>query len=101
MMKNEIPVDKLDIMLTMMRVDLKVNSLSYNERFKQYIEFSKINLEKQGIHFNFDDVADLSLIVWNACFLWSKRNSEIQTIPRPLKFAISNRIFSDKGNQNG
>ncbi len=84
-------------MLTMLKTDLGISSSSYDARLAQYLQSAKKEIVREGITFP-DTLAvdDMQLIVMYAKWMWLKRESG-EGMPRMLRYALNQRLFSNRG----
>ena len=81
-------------MLEMLKIDLGITGNDFNARLNQYIETAQEQIAQTGITLT-NSAADQQLTVMYAAWLWRKRDS-MSGMPRMLKYAINNRLFSEK-----
>lgn len=80
--------------LSMVKVDLGIKATAYDTRLQQYVEFSKKAINREGATLS-ADVEDMQLVAMYAGWLWRKRDTG-DGMPRNLRWALNNRIFSEK-----
>lgn len=81
-------------MLTMLKTDLGITTTAYDERLQQYITSAQTQIEREGIELD-DSVDDTQLVVMYAAWLWRRRDG-MEGMPRMLRYALNNRLFSQK-----
>lgn len=81
-------------LLTMLKIDLGISTEAFDKRLKQYITTAKSEITREGVALN-DSVDDGSLIVMYAAWMWRKRDSG-EGMPRMVRYALNNRILSEK-----
>lgn len=81
-------------MLTAMKIDLGITTTAYDDRLGQYLTSAQKAIEIEGITLT-DSIADGDLVVRYAAWLWRKRATG-EGIPRSLRWAMNNRLFSEK-----
>ena len=81
-------------MLKAIKVDLGISTTVYDERLGQYLQSARAAITREGITLT-DSVEDGDLIVRYAAWLWRKRATG-DGIPRSLRWAMNNRLFSEK-----
>lgn len=89
--------------LEMLKIDLGIRSTTaYDKRLTQDLQTAKADIEREGITFPSDiSISDEQLIVMYAGWLFRKRSTG-EGMPRMLRYAINNRLFSQKArNDNG
>lgn len=81
-------------LLTMLKTDLGISTTAYDTRLAQLITSAKTEITRAGVTLN-DSVADGNLVIMYAAWTWRRRDSG-DGMPRMLKYALNNRIFSEK-----
>lgn len=88
-------------LLSMLKVDLGIKStIAYDERLSQYIEAADQAITEMGATLDYTVLKDNQLVVMYAAWTWRKRDSG-EGMPRMLRYALNNRIFSEKAKSNG
>jgi hypothetical protein len=88
-------------LLSMLKVDLGNKSTNaYDERLSQYIETADQAITGMGATLDYTVLKDCQLVVMYAAWTWRKRASG-EGMPRMLRYALNNRIFSEKVKSNG
>lgn len=97
-------MDKNDI-IELLLINLNMNMPSQKTEVQKKIE-SNLNfladvaikrIEEEGIIFvDSFSVEDANLVVMYASWLYSKRTAGEQPMPRMLRYALNNRLFSQK-----
>lgn len=84
--------------LTMLKTDLQisVSATQYDEYLKNLITLARAAIGKEGIELA-DNVEDGMLVEMYAAYLYRKRREENIAMPRSLRYALNNRLFSQKG----
>lgn len=91
----------MDNLLSMLKTDLGIMQTTiYDERLEQYIEAAKGSITEEGITLDLADVKDCQLVVMYAAWTWRKRDSG-EGMPRMLRYALNNRLFSEKVRSDG
>lgn len=80
--------------LMMLKVDLGIKTPAYDERLDQYIKTACAEIAREGAVLS-DSIPDLQLVVMYAAWLWRRRDS-MEGMPRMLRYALNNRVFSQK-----
>ena len=87
------------IMLIMLKTDLGITTVAYDERLMQYIHSAKAEIEREGVSFPSSlSATDANLIIQYAAWMWRKRDTG-EGMPRMIRWQINNRLF--EGTQNG
>lgn len=81
-------------MLTALKTDLGITTNAYDERLSQYLTSAEKAIEIEGITLT-DSIEDCDLVVRYAAWIWRKRSSG-EGLPRSLRWALNNRLFSEK-----
>ena len=86
----------MEAMLQMLKIDLGFTTTAYDERLLEYLYVAKDEIARQGATLDTENVlADAQLCVMYAAWMWRKRD-EMVAMPRMLRYALNNRIFSEK-----
>lgn len=82
-------------LLTMLKTDLGITTTAYDERLKQYLIASETYITEEGATLDLEEVGDMQLIVMYAAWTWRRRDTG-EGMPRMLRYALNNRVFSRK-----
>lgn len=82
--------------LTILKTDLQVSSQALDTYLQSLISASRGFMEKEGIALT-SDAEDAMLIEMYAAYLYRRRREENAQMPRMLRWALNNRLFSQKG----
>ena len=82
-------------MLEMLKIDLGISTIAYDNRLMQYLSVAHDAIEKEGITLDSTLVSDGNLQVVYAAWLWRKRDSG-EGMPRMLRYMLNNRLFAEK-----
>lgn len=82
-------------MLSMLKTDLGLTKTVYDERLVQYLGSAQAQIKREGISLNLESVDDMQLVVMYAAWMWRRRDSG-EGMPRMLRYALNNRLFSEK-----
>lgn len=88
-----------EAMLLALKTDLGITTDAYDTRLGQYLTSAKKAITIEGITLT-DGVADCDLVVRYAAWTWRKRSTG-EGIPRSLRWALNNRLFSEKLSEGG
>ncbi len=80
-------------MLSMLKVDLGIRTQAYDQRLLNYIESAKQAITREGVTLT-DSAEDSMLVVRYAGWIWRRRDTG-SDMPRDLRWALNNRIFSE------
>lgn len=95
-----------DGILTMLKNDLQISVTQYDAYLSNLIALAKAAIQKEGIVLKdlMQDgeskgitVEDGMLVQMYAAYLYRKRREENAAMPRSLRYALNNRLFSQKG----
>lgn len=85
-------------LLTMLKADLEIiaANTSKDDYLAQLITAAKQFIEREGASLDLDQMEDCTLVVMYAAYLYRKRAEDSVAMPRMLRWALNNRIFSEK-----
>lgn len=83
--------------LNMTKMNLAIVSPVWDSYLNNLIEASKLMIKREGITLNLDSIEDINLIVMYASYLYRKRVEDNAPMPRMLRYALNNRLISEKG----
>ena len=83
--------------LTMLKTDLQMNAAAYDAYLTNLIVLSKAAIKKEGIVLDDTSTEDGVLVEAYAAYLYRKRREENAAMPRSLRYALNNRLLSQKG----
>lgn len=81
--------------LEMLKVELGISTNAYDTVLNQIITYSVDEIEREGIVLDLSTVSDTTLVSMYAAWLWRKRETG-EGMPRMLRYALNNRVFSQK-----
>lgn len=82
--------------LTMLKTDLGISATGYDERLTQYLSAAEKQIKREGVAtLDSNELEDAQLVVMYAAWQWRRRDSG-DGMPRMLRWALNNRIFSEK-----
>lgn len=88
-----------EVLLAALRADLGVSSQSFSDRLLEKIQTAKARIAEEGISLE-NTPEDRDLVLMYAAWLWRSRvNGE--GMPRMLRYALNNRLFSRKARREG
>lgn len=88
-----------EVLLAALRADLGVSSQSFSDRLLEKIQTAKARIAEEGITLE-NTTEDRDLVVMYAAWLWRSRVSG-EGMPRMLRYALNNRLFSRKARGEG
>lgn len=82
--------------LSMLKTDLGITTTAYDARLQQYLTSAQQMIEREGVKtLDLSDMEDAQLVVMYAAWMWRRRDSQ-DGMPRMLRWALNNRIMSEK-----
>lgn len=82
--------------LSMLKTDLGITTTAYDARLQQYLTSAQQMIEREGVKtLNLSSLEDAQLVVMYAAWMWRRRDSQ-DGMPRMLRWALNNRIMSEK-----
>lgn len=87
-----------EVMLGMLKVDLRLSTNAYDARLSQYITSAKAEIIREGYTFPETlTIDDMQLIVLKAQLAWrTSRGERVDDLKRMLRFKLNNTILSQK-----
>lgn len=86
-------------LLTAVKTNLGISASAYDTELTDVIAAAKAFIAREGVA-NYDPAAsaeDARITIMYAVWLWGQRNSPTAPMPRMLRWALNNRIFSREG----
>lgn len=95
-------------LLTMTKANLQLLTTAFDTYLTQLIQVSEVEIKREGVDLDLSDIADCNLVVMYASYLYRRRvenneNTAYWTeanqyfdMPRMLRHALNNRLFSQK-----
>lgn len=84
----------VEYLLPSLKVDLGITTDSYNDRLTAYLENAQREIQREGATIG-DSVDDDQLVIMYAAWTWRRRDTG-EGMPRMLRYALNNRVFSQK-----
>lgn len=83
--------------LAMLKMNLEIiaENTSKDTYLDQLIQASRTMIAREGITL-YDSIDDANLVVMYAAYLYRKRADAEERMPRMLRYALNNRVFSEK-----
>lgn len=82
--------------LSMLKTDLGITTTAYDARLQQYLTSAQQMIEREGVKtLDLSVLEDAQLVVMYAAWMWRRRDSQ-DGMPRMLRWALNNRIMSEK-----
>lgn len=91
--------EQITSILKSLKVDIGIlSTTAYDERLTEIIKSSYQMIIREGVTtFNADSLEDVQLLVMYSAWTWRRRDSG-EGMPRMLRWALNNRIMSEKAN---
>lgn len=84
----------MDELLSRLKIDLGISTDAYDSRLTQYLESAEQMIMRKGITLAGSEEDD-QIVVMYAAWMWRRRDSG-EGMPRMLRYAMNNRLFSQK-----
>lgn len=81
--------------MTLLKIDLGIIGTAYDPQLEQLLSAAQSFITREGVTLT-DSVEDAQLIIMYAAYLYRKRATD-EGMPRMLRWALNNRIFSGGG----
>lgn len=88
-----------ELLLAAVHADLGIASKAFDERLMARIRTAQARIAEEGITLA-DTEEDRDLVVMYAAYLWRSRSTG-EDMPRMLRYALNNRLFSRKARGEG
>lgn len=82
--------------LRILKLDLQIATSAYDELLLQMILSAEGMIAREGIALDGKSAEDTQLVVMYAAYLYRRRRDENPAMPRSLRLALNNRLFSQK-----
>lgn len=83
-----------ELLLQGLKLDLGISATAFDPRLLSRIRAAQARIEEEGIVLE-DTEADRDLVIMYAAYLWRQRVTG-EGMPRMLRYALNNRLFSRK-----
>ena len=83
-----------DQMLSGLKANLGIVASAYDERLLAYLDSAKQMIGREGITLT-DSAEDTTLVIQYAAWMWQERDNGTG-MPRMIRYALNNRLFSEK-----
>lgn len=84
-----------EILLDTLKMNLSLTTTAYDDYLIELIKASRQMIAREGIEIRCT-AEDAQLIVMYAAYLFRKRAEDNPIMPRMLRYALNNRLFSQK-----
>ena len=82
--------------LRILKMDLQIATSAYDELLLQMISSAEGMISREGIVLDDKKAEDTQLVVMYAAYLYRRRRDENPAMPRMLRWALNNRLLSQK-----
>lgn len=82
--------------LSMLKVDLQISTPRMDEYLRDLIWSAQSLITTEGINIDLCNQEDCMLTEMYAAYLYRKRREDTTGMPRMLRWALNNRLFSQK-----
>lgn len=86
----------METRLKLLKLDLQISTNAIDELLIQMLNAAHKFIEREGISLDETSAEDTQLVVMYAAYLYRKRREANAAMPRMLRFALNNRLFSQK-----
>lgn len=84
-------------LLTMTKLNLQISSTAFDDYLSTLlIPAAQEAITSEGITLDLDTLTDCNLVIMYASYLYRKRIESDMGMPRMLRYAMNNRLFSEK-----
>lgn len=82
--------------LVLVKQNLSIMHTAQDEYLVSLITTSEGSIQEEGITLDLEDAKDVNLVVMYTAYLFRKRAEDNPVMPRMLRYALNNRLFSEK-----
>lgn len=82
--------------LVLVKQNLDITYDYRDEYLVSLITTSESSIQEEGITLDLGDAKDVNLVVMYTAYLFRKRAEDNPVMPRMLRYALNNRLFSEK-----
>jgi hypothetical protein len=82
--------------LVLVKQNLSIMHTAQDEYLASLITTSESSIKEDGITLDLGDAKDVNLVVMYTAYLFRKRAEDNPVMPRMLRYALNNRLFSEK-----
>lgn len=82
--------------LVLVKQNLDITYDYKDEQLVFLIATSESSIQEEGITLDLEDAKDVNLVVMYTAYLFRKRAEDNPVMPRMLRYALNNRLFSEK-----
>lgn len=81
--------------LRMVKIDLGLTTTVYDGRIAQFIQAAEKEIVREGAVLNPEDIDHANIVAMYAGWMWRRRDTG-EGMPRMLRYALNNLVFSQK-----
>lgn len=81
-------------LLSQLKIDLGIRTQAFDMRLIEYLKNAQAEIQREGVTLG-DNADDDQIVVMYAAWTWRRRDSG-EGMPRMLRYALNNRVFSQK-----
>lgn len=89
----------METRLKLLKLDLQISTNAIDELLVQMLNAAHKFIEREGISLDETSAEDTQLVVMYAAYLYRKRREANVAMPRMLRWALNNRLFSQKAQE--
>ena len=82
--------------LVLVKQNLSIMHTAHDTYLVSLIATSESSIQEEGITLDLEDAKDVNLVVMYTAYLFRKRAEDNPVMPRMLRYALNNRLFSEK-----
>lgn len=86
------------VILQMLKLDIGMVTAAYDQRLLAIIRAAIAAIQTEGITLDPEREDDMQLVIMYSAWLWRRRDS-MDGMPRMLRWALNNRLFSQKASE--
>ena len=87
--------EQIAVLLSLLKTDLQLLSSAFDNYLMQLLSAAVEFITREGIKLT-NSAEDMQLVQMYAAYLYRKRAHDDPVMPRMLRFALNNRLFSQK-----
>lgn len=89
----------METRLKLLKLDLQISTNAIDELLIQMLNAAHSFIEREGISLDDTSAEDTQLVVMYAAYLYRHRRETNVAMPRMLRWALNNRLFSQKAQE--
>ena len=91
----------LSEILTMTKSNLQISGNMFDDYLGMLIEAAQGAIATEGITIDYTSIEDCNIVIMYASYLYRKRLGDDPAMPRMLRYALNNKLFSQKAKAEG